>query len=82
MPIYEYVCEKCSHKFELLKGKMVKNSREKCPSCGGVSKQQLSSFGVGASSAGSPCPEACAEAGCPSARAGGCSSGGCPFSGM
>ncbi|MFA5863602.1 MAG: zinc ribbon domain-containing protein [Phycisphaerae bacterium] len=80
MPIYEYVCEKCGKKFELLKSKMVKNSREKCPACGAIAKQQLSCFGVGSSSANLSAGESmCADAGC---QPGHCPSGGCPYSGM
>jgi len=77
MPIYEYLCDKCGEKFELLKSKMVKQSREKCPSCGGTARQQLSSFGVGSSKDSSP---ACREV-CPKGDSCGCGSGSCPFSG-
>jgi len=77
VPIYEYVCEKCSYKFELLKSKMVKNSKEKCPKCGGVSKQQLSTFGVGSS--GHVCDGTCHH-GSSCEMGGEC--GGCPCSGM
>lgn len=33
MPIYEYVCEKCGNKFELLK-KNSSSDENKCPVCG------------------------------------------------
>ncbi len=78
MPIYEYVCEKCSLRFEKLKSKMTTNSREDCPECDGVGTQQLSAFGVGSS--GSDNHACAAESVCPGASSGGCASGGCPFS--
>lgn len=38
MPIYEYVCSKCKHEFELL---VRKDDRPRCPACGhdGLDKQ-------------------------------------------
>jgi putative FmdB family regulatory protein len=47
MPIFEYVCSACGHKFE----KLVLSSRRareiSCPECGSVSVDKaLSSFGV------------------------------------
>ena len=40
MPIFEYVCEDCSNKFELLE-KTSQNGKKKCPDCGSenVAKQ-------------------------------------------
>jgi putative FmdB family regulatory protein len=83
MPIYEYECEKCHQRFELLKSKMVKDSREKCPACGGTARQQLSAFGVGSS--GHTCDGTChhGHSASPCEMGGQCGSGGgCPFSGM
>jgi putative FmdB family regulatory protein len=45
MPIYEYVCRKCSHEFELIQ-KFSDPPAKHCPSCGGKveKKVSLSSF--------------------------------------
>lgn len=77
MPIYEYLCDGCSHRFERLKAKMVKNSKEKCPKCGGRAPQQLSPFGVGSGNSTGETP--CGVDACPSAG-GACASGACPYS--
>ena len=45
MPLYEYQCEKCSHRFEKIQkfsDKMVK----KCPECGGRVEQMISAPAV------------------------------------
>ncbi|MBC7363915.1 MAG: zinc ribbon domain-containing protein [Candidatus Aminicenantes bacterium] len=47
MPIYEYICLKCQHKFEyvILPGKEVKISCPKCQSS--EVKKLISAFGIG-----------------------------------
>lgn len=35
VPIYEYECQDCSHRFSLLLGMIVKPDEEQCPKCGG-----------------------------------------------
>jgi len=49
VPIYEYTCSSCSHRFELI----VQGSRRPaCPSCGARRlEKQLSVFAVGAAAA-------------------------------
>jgi putative FmdB family regulatory protein len=45
MPLYEYECKKCGHRFEKIQkfsDKMVK----KCPECGGVVEQMISAPAV------------------------------------
>jgi len=45
MPLYEYQCKKCGHRFEkiqLFSAKMVK----KCPECGGAVEQMISAPAV------------------------------------
>jgi putative FmdB family regulatory protein len=45
MPLYEYLCKKCGHRFE----KIVKFSdkpTKKCPECGGVVEQVISAPAV------------------------------------
>jgi len=50
MPIYEYICRDCQHKFEAL----VSAARQpECPSCHGTGlEKQLSVFAVSAKSGG------------------------------
>jgi putative FmdB family regulatory protein len=53
MPIYEYICARCSRKFDLL----VRSGREKarCPHCGArKARKQFSVFGM--STGGRPAP--------------------------
>lgn len=73
MPIFEYICGKCKHEFELLL--MDRNERVKCPECGsGKAKKQLSVFahksdsGFTSSSGGDSC------SGCSASSCSGCSS--------
>lgn len=40
MPIYEYVCKKCHHKFEKIQ-KFSDPKIKKCPECGGPVEQAL-----------------------------------------
>lgn len=47
MPLYEYNCEHCNYKFDLLVASH--NSQAKCPLCQGKVKKLMSSFSVGAS---------------------------------
>ncbi|MGH9580798.1 MAG: FmdB family zinc ribbon protein [Terriglobales bacterium] len=45
MPIFEYVCKGCSHRFEAV---VVGSSRPECPECQGRKlEQQFSVFSVG-----------------------------------
>jgi putative FmdB family regulatory protein len=65
MPIFEYVCRECNHRFELLvQGAVV----PACPSCQATAlEKQFSAFGVGATSdwAASSRPGACGTCGDP-----------------
>ncbi len=47
MPIFEYNCEHCSHKFDKLVVSL--DSQVKCPLCQGDVKKLMSTFSVGAS---------------------------------
>jgi putative FmdB family regulatory protein len=47
MPIYEYNCEHCKYKFDLMV--TTQNAQVKCPLCQGKVKKLMSSFSVGAS---------------------------------
>jgi putative FmdB family regulatory protein len=42
MPLYEYQCESCGHRFELIQ-KFSDPPEETCPSCGGPVRKLLSS---------------------------------------
>ncbi|MQY67381.1 MAG: zinc ribbon domain-containing protein [Dehalococcoidia bacterium] len=44
MPIYEYVCDKCQLKFELLKSMSHSGEDAPCPKCGSSAQRALSSF--------------------------------------
>ena len=79
MPIYEYVCRKCSHAFEHL-SRTLSEPAPKCPKCGTAKPaKQLSSFSARVGGQGlSPCADgACPVGSCPSSQ--GCSGGKCPL---
>jgi putative FmdB family regulatory protein len=42
MPIYEYRCKKCGHRFEKLHQSFSEPRVKKCPECGGAVEQLLS----------------------------------------
>ncbi|MDP2729920.1 MAG: zinc ribbon domain-containing protein [Dehalococcoidales bacterium] len=44
MPIYEYVCPKCSSRFELLRSMSQANEDAPCPQCQQKAKRVLSVF--------------------------------------
>ena len=68
MPIYEYVCMKCSEEFELL---VFSNKQAECPKCGAKDvTKKLSLFGM----SGVEKPFAGSSAGCTSCSKGSCSS--------
>ncbi|HEY6252194.1 MAG TPA: zinc ribbon domain-containing protein [Candidatus Angelobacter sp.] len=46
MPIYEYQCKKCKHRFEKIHQKFSDARVKKCPECGGQVEQLLSSPAV------------------------------------
>lgn len=41
MPIYEYRCKKCNHKFEVLKPIERRDEDEKCPVCSSKETERL-----------------------------------------
>ena len=45
MPLYEYLCKKCGHRFEEIK-KFSDKQPTKCPECGGVIEQVISAPAV------------------------------------
>jgi putative FmdB family regulatory protein len=46
VPIYEYQCKKCKHRFEKLHQKFSDSRVKKCPECGGPVEQLLSAPAV------------------------------------
>jgi putative FmdB family regulatory protein len=47
MPIYEYRCEKCGDKFEIMRGITVTGEDLKCPKCGAEKPKRLFSVVCG-----------------------------------
>jgi putative FmdB family regulatory protein len=45
MPLYEYVCKKCGHRFEKIR-KFSDKQLRKCPECGGVIEQTITAPSV------------------------------------
>jgi putative FmdB family regulatory protein len=45
MPLYEYECEKCGHRFEKIQ-KFSDRMVKKCPECGGKVEQMISAPAV------------------------------------
>ena len=45
MPLYEYLCKKCGHRFEKIQ-KFSDKAIKKCPECGGAVEQVLSAPAV------------------------------------
>ena len=65
MPLYEYVCRRCSKRFEAL---VFGDEKPECPACGTRElEKQLSTFAVGGEGARdvSPAPGACGTCGDP-----------------
>lgn len=72
MPIFEYVCAKCSHRFETL---VFGSAEPECPSCRSTElEKQLSTFAVGSQGAQMAARDPVGPCGnCPEARGtGGC----------
>jgi putative FmdB family regulatory protein len=70
MPIYEYACQSCDHRFEELVSRY--GTLVACPQCtSGEVSQLLSTFSARTVGGDQPAPRA------PAPRAGGCCGGGC-----
>jgi putative FmdB family regulatory protein len=46
MPLYEYVCRSCGHRFETFKSVEERNDSVECPACEKDSRRVLSGFAV------------------------------------
>lgn len=74
MPIYEYSCSKCNHKFELLRSLNQADEGVLCPKCQGSSKRIFSRFAsFSKDSNGASAPVAGTGSSCSSCSASSCS---------
>lgn len=74
MPIYEYVCKKCSNKFELLRLSINGFKSVECPECGSHKVvKEFSTFAPAVSGAAG----GCADSTCSMPQMPGCASGMC-----
>lgn len=63
MPVYDYKCTRCGHRFDLLRGLSSRDDEVKCPKCeGGVVRVYEGRWSVG-KRAGGECSGNCQ--GCP-----------------
>jgi putative FmdB family regulatory protein len=67
MPIFDFECQECGHKFDLMISNAAKD-KAKCPQCGATTLKQLLSF-FNTSKGGAPA-DSCS--GCRAAGTGGC----------
>ena len=67
MPIFEYKCKKCGHKFE---GLVLAKKKIKCPKCGSGSIEKLiSSFGIAKESGSTEsCDSGTCDINCPTCQ--------------
>jgi len=79
MPIYEYVCKDCEHKFEALRPMSKADAPIECPFCGGSNTARaLSLFSAVSKGAGGETQSLGGSSGCSSCPATTCA--GCSFS--
>jgi putative FmdB family regulatory protein len=45
MPVYEYYCERCQHKYDSIRPMAKRDELAPCPKCNGPGERQLSTFG-------------------------------------
>lgn len=65
MPIYEYECKKCQHRFEHL-ARVMKDVPCACPDCGSKNIEKVfSSFGVAMATPRENTCASCPSSGCP-----------------
>ena len=64
MPIYEYVCNTCNHRFEKLRPISRMNDEAPCPICEGDSERKLSVFAAVGAIAGAGGCGGCGPSGC------------------
>lgn len=72
MPIYEYLCAKCGHEFELLL--MDRDDKPRCPECGsGKPKKKFSVFAHKSDAGFTPSTGGSSCSGCSASSCSGCS---------
>jgi putative FmdB family regulatory protein len=62
MPIFDFICKQCGHKFDRMVSNAEKNN-VRCPECGAEVRQVLSPFSTAASSSARDACQGCAVAG-------------------
>lgn len=72
MPIYEFVCPKCGHKFELLRRLSQVDEGASCPECQQTARRIMSTFACFSSNGGSTAPIAGSGSSCASCGASNC----------
>lgn len=78
MPVYEYKCEKCNHKYEALVKSDVSATDVSCPACNSTEKRKLfSTFSASVNSDNVSGSDYCAGGNCNLNEAPSCSSGFC-----
>ena len=55
MPIFEYECLACGHKFEALKRLIDRDSKIKCPNCGSNNPKRVFSIFASKTNTGNSC---------------------------
>ncbi|MDP2916991.1 MAG: zinc ribbon domain-containing protein [Dehalococcoidia bacterium] len=74
MPIYEYVCDTCKSRFELMRPFSRANEGASCPKCQGKAERVISRcFAVSKGEGGTTAPVAGTGSSCGSCSAGSCS---------
>lgn len=74
MPIYEYVCDKCKSKFELMRPFSKADESASCPGCKGRAGRVISRcYAVSKGAGGATTPVAGAGGSCSSCGGGSCS---------
>lgn len=66
MPIYEYVCDACGQRHEMIRRYSERDASARCAQCGGEAHRALSAFAVGrggASTGATASPAACYSGG-------------------
>ena len=61
MPLYEYHCERCERRFEILRRASERDEPAPCPECGEATERALTAFSVGGGGGGGsgrPAPSA------------------------
>ena len=74
MPIYEYVCVTCEHKFDKLQPMAVAGAD--CPRCGQPSRRAISLFSAVTTGADGEVGSVAGMGGCPSCAGGSCACSG------